>query len=186
MCEDDALKNKMILLTALFGIGFIISLPVFMITKNAAFEVLTITLGVTLYHFAMRLAVGAVIHAIMKNKADHTRAWFREKRFERVLYRWMRVREWKKHIPSYSPETFDTRQRTVEEIVGATCQAEIVHEVIMLLSLLPIALIPLLGGAVAMIVTSVLSILIDAPFVVVQRYNRPRLVRVMERFPKIG
>ena len=56
----------------------------------------------------------------------------------------------------------------------------------MLLSLLPIALIPLLGGAAAMIVTSVLSMLIDAPFVVVQRYNRPRLVRVMERFPKIG
>ena len=121
MCEDDALKNKMVLLTAFFGIGFIVSLPIFIVTKNAILEVVTITLGVTLYHFAMRLAVGAVIHAVMKNKADHTRAWFHEKRFESGLYRWMRVREWEKHIPSYSPETFDTSQRTVGEIVGATC-----------------------------------------------------------------
>ena len=88
-------------------------------------------------------------------------------------------------MPTYSPDTFDTSKKTVKEIIGATCQAEIVHEVIMLLSLLPIALIPFLGGAAAMIITSVLSMIFDSLFVILQRYNRPKLIKVMERFPNL-
>ena len=52
----------------------------------------------------------------------------------------------------------------------------------MVLSLLPIAFAPILGGAAALVVTSVLAMLVDSLFVVLQRYNRPKLVRVMERF----
>ena len=97
----------------------------------------------------------------------------------------LRVRRWKKYIPTYSPDTFDAGKKTVKEIVGATCQAEIVHELIMALSLLPIALIPFLGGAAALIITSALSMLVDSAFVILQRYNRPKLVRVMERFDRL-
>ena len=125
------------------------------------------------------------MNGIMKNKADHNSIWFREKRFENKLYKLIRVRKWKKYLPTYNPDTFDASQKTVEEIIGATCQAEIVHEVIMALSLLPIAFIPFLGGAAAMIITSVLAMLIDSMFVILQRYNRPKLVRVMERFQKL-
>ena len=155
-------------------------------TKNDTAKTVTITLGIALYHFAMRLAVGTVINAIMKNKANHNHIWFREKNFENKLYRVIRVRKWKKHLPTYSPDTFDTGRKTVKELIGATCQAEIVHEVIMMLSLLPIVFIPFLGGAAAMIITSVLSMLFDSLFVILQRYNRPKLIRIMERFPKIA
>ena len=44
---------------------------------------------------------------------------------------------------------------------------------------------PFLGGAAAFIITSVLAMLIDLIFVILQRYNRPMLVRVMERFEKL-
>ena len=179
------MKNKMILITAFLFVGYAISLPVFVVTKNAIVETVTITIGVTLYHFAMRLAVGTIVNSIMKNKANHKNIWFREKGFEIKLYRLIRVREWKKHLPTYSPDTFDTSQKTVQEIVDATCQAEIVHEIIMALSLLPIALIPFLGGAAALIITSVLAMLFDSLFVIIQRYNRPKLVRVMGRFQKL-
>jgi hypothetical protein len=171
----------MILTTVFLLIGFILLLPVFIVTGNSVIEAATIAVGVTLYHFAMRLAVGTAIHWRMKNKANPERAWFRERRFERKLYKQLRVRKWKKYLPTYDPDTFDARKMSVQELVGATCQAEIVHEVIMVLSLLPIALIPLLGGAAALILTSVLSMLIDSVFVILQRYNRPKLVRVMER-----
>ena len=179
------MKNKMIWTTVFLLIGFAISLPVFVATNNAFAEVVTITVGVTLYHFAMRLAVGSVVNAIMKNNADHKSVWFREKSFERRLYKLLRVRRWKKYIPTYSPDTFDAGKKTVKEIVGATCQAEIVHELIMALSLLPIALIPFLGGAAALIITSALSMLVDSAFVILQRYNRPKIVRVMERFDRL-
>lgn len=165
--------------------GFAISLPAFLITKNDIAETVAISIGITLYHFAMRLAVGSVVDLIMKNKANHKNVWFREKRFEKKLYRLLRVRKWKKYMPTYSLDTFDTKQKTVKEIIGATCQAEIVHEIIMVLSILPIILIPFLGGAVALIVTSVLAMLFDSLFVILQRYNRPKLIRVMQHFDKL-
>ena len=179
------MRRKMFLITILVALGFGISLSLFLLIGGAVFEAIAITFGVTLYHFLMRLAVGMGVDLIMKNKANHKNAWFREKRFEAGLYRVLRVCKWKKHLPTYSPDTFDTSQKTVGELVGATCQAELVHEIIMLLSLLPIAFIPLLGGAAAMIITSVLAMAFDSLFVIIQRYNRPRLVKIMTRFQSI-
>ena len=178
------MKKKMILITALLFVAFLVSLPVFIITKNGALEGVTITLGITLYHFVMRLAVGYIVNSIMKNKANHNSFWFKEKRFEKKLYKLLRVRKWKKHLPTYSPEAFDITQKNAAEIIGATCQAEIVHEIITVLSLLPITLIPFLGGAVAFILTSILAALVDFLFVILQRYNRPRLIKVMARLEK--
>ena len=179
------MKKKMIFITVLLLIGFAISLPIFIATNNAAIEAVTITLGVTFYHFAMRLAVGTIVNMIMRNKANHNSIWFREKGFEKKLYKLLRVRKWKQYIPTYDPDTFDASKKTVKELVGATCQAEIVHEVIMVLSLLPMGLIPIFGVMAAFTITSVLSMLIDSVFVILQRYNRPKLVRVMERFDKL-
>ena len=175
----------MLLITVFLTVGFVVCLPIFIFTGNDILEIVTITVGIALYHFAMRLFIGSVVNLIMKNKADHNSIWFREKQFENKLYKLMRVRKWKKYLPTYSPVTFDTTQKTVKEIVGATCQAEIVHEIIMVLSLVPIAFIPFLGGAAAIIITSFLSMLIDLTFVILQRYNRPKLIRVMERFEKL-
>ena len=182
--EANALKKKMIFTTIFLLVGFAISLPVFFVTENVMVEIVTITIGITLYHFAMRLTVGTVVNLIMKNKANYNNVWFSEKRFEKKLYNVLRVRKWSKYVPTYSPDTFDTSKKTVKEIVGATCQAELVHEIIMAFSLLPIAGIPFLGGAAAMIVTSVLAMLFDSLFVILQRYNRPKLIKVMERFPR--
>lgn len=179
------MKRKMLLITVFLTVGFVVCLPIFIFTGNDILEIVTITVGIALYHFAMRLFIGSVVNLIMKNKADHNSIWFREKRFENKLYKLIRVRKWKKYLPTYSPVTFDTTQKTVKEIVGATCQAEIVHEIIMVLSFMPIALIPLLGGVAAIIITSFLSMLIDLTFVILQRYNRPKLIRVMERFEKL-
>ena len=180
------MKRKMVLITVFLCVCFTISLPIFIVTKNDIVETLTIMLGVTLYHFAMRLLVGTVVNGIMKNKANYKNIWFREKRFENKLYKLMHVRKWKKYLPTYDANTFDTSQKTVQDIAEATCQAEIVHEVIMLFSLLPIVTIPFLGGAVAMIITSILAMLFDSLFVILQRYNRPKLIKVMKRFNKIG
>ncbi len=179
------MKRKMLLITVFLTVGFVVCLPIFIFTSNDILEIVTITVGIALYHFAMRLFIGSVVNLIMKNKADYNGIWFREKRFENKLYKLIGVRKWKKYLPTYSPVTFDTTQKTVKEIVGATCQAEIVHELIMVLSLMPIAFIPLLGGAAAIIITSFLSVLIDLTFVILQRYNRPKLIRVMERFEKL-
>ena len=179
------MKNKIILITAFLFVAFMVLLPLFIATKNTVIEAVTITFGITLYHFVMRLTVGTTVNLIMKNKADYKKFWFREKKFESKFFKFIRVKKWKKLLPTYNPATFDASQKTVYEIVGATCQAEIVHEIIMVLSLLPIIFIPLLGGAIAIIITSVLATLFDFLFVILQRYNRPKLIKVMNRFKKL-
>ena len=67
------------------------------------------------------------------------------------------------------------------QIIQNTCGAEIVHEIIMLLSFLPLVTVPVFGSFFVFITTSVLAAMFDSIFVIAQRYNRPRLVRIYEK-----
>ena len=171
----------MLLTTAILTVAFIICLLIFLVTKNAVIKTLVITVGVTAYHFVMRLAVGLVVNLIMKNKANHNNFWFREKGFESKLFKIIGIKKWKKYLPSYNPESFNVNKKTVEEIIGATCQAEIVHEIIMPLSFLPTCFIPLFGEPFVFVLTSLLSAIFDLTFVIIQRYNRPRILRLAQK-----
>jgi len=142
---------------------------------------LAVTAGTTAYHFCMRLAVGYLFDRLMHNRADYRRPWFRPRPFEKKLYGFLRVREWKKRMPAYDPSLFSPQEHTLSEIAGAMCQAELVHEVIALCSFLPIAAIPFLGAPGVFIITSALAAGFDLLFVMMQRYNRPRIVRLIDR-----
>ena len=96
------MKKKMIFISIFLALGFLVSLPVFIITKNAIAESVVITLGISLYHFVMRLAVGYIVNFTMKNKANHNNAWFKEKGFEKRLYKLLGIKRWKKHLPTYA------------------------------------------------------------------------------------
>ena len=179
------MKKEIISITIFLLIGFIILFSFWITTNNDILETLTIIIGVTLYHFVMRLLVGAITNLIMKNNGDYQNYWFKEKTYEAKLYKFLRVRKWKKFIPTYDKDSFDTKTKTIKEIIGASCQAEIVHEKIMVLSLLPMIMIPFFNGDLAFIITSILSMLFDSLFVILQRYNRPRLIKVMNRFTRL-
>ena len=58
--------------------------------------------------------------------------------------------------------------------------AELVHETIAVLSFLPIAAGVRFGAYPVFIITSVLAAACDMAFVIMQRYNRPRLIKLME------
>ncbi len=149
--------------------------------ENAVMYALAITAGTVFYHFAMRLAVGYAIHGIFRNRMRGTLWWFRERAFEPALYRLLRVRRWKGRVPTYVPGFFAVSERTTDQLIGATCQAEVVHEVIMVLSFVPLLFIVWFGEPVVFVLTSVGAALLDAVFVMVQRFNRPRLVKLAER-----
>ena len=142
---------------------------------------LAVTAGTTCYHFAMRLLTGLAYDVFMKNRADYRKARYSLKPWEPALYRKLRVRYWKGKLPTYDPELFDTEKRTLDEIAQATCQAELVHETIAVLSFLPIAAGIWLGNTGVFVITSVLAAGIDLLFVIVQRYNRPRIIQLIER-----
>lgn len=58
------------------------------------------------------------------------------------------------------------------------CQAELVHETNMALSFLPLIAVRWFGAFYVFLITSVCGALFDSVFVVMQRYNRTRVVRM--------
>lgn len=162
-----------LLLTLAFG--------AFWVTGANWSEAFTITFGTFFYHFAMRLLVGHGIHAIMGNKADLRKQWYQLQSFEVSLYKTLNVKKWKGRMPSYDPSAFDSKLHSWDEIAQAMCQAEIVHEVICVLSFLPLLAAIAFGAFPVFLITSVLSAAYDLSFVVIQRYNRPRIIKLINK-----
>ena len=141
---------------------------------------LAITFGTTFYHFAMRLLMGAIVPLCAKN-ADPFHPWFRPRRWEEALYRKLGIKNWKKALPTYDPGQFDLSKNTLEQVLRNTCCAELVHEVIILFSLLPLLFAIPFGAFPVFLTTSILAAAYDSVFVIAQRYNRPRLVKILKK-----
>lgn len=151
------------------------------VTSSGILLSLAITSGTIAYHFVMRLMVGLAFHATMRNKADYRKRWYQVSKWEMAVYEKLKVKQWKRRMPTYDPALFDPRLHTWEEIVQAMCQAELVHETIAVLSFLPILAGIWFGEYPVFIVTSVLSAACDMVFVIMQRYNRQRVTKLLNR-----
>ena len=141
---------------------------------------IAITFGTCFYHFAMRLLVGHIINGIMQNKADYRKAWYQLRPFENRLYGSLKVKKWKGAMPTYTPDIFDPKLHSWDEIAQAMCQAEIVHEVIVVLSFLPLLAAVPFGAFPVFLITSLLAAMYDLTFVIMQRYNRPRILKFLQ------
>jgi len=136
-----------------------------------------ITFGTTFYHFAMRLLVGTLV----PRRFDYRKRWFQPAKWEPALYKALRLKKWKAELPTYNPRLFSIQENSLEQIVTNMCQAEVVHEIIILLSFLPIAFSSVFNGFVEFLITSVLAAGFDFLFVMLQRFNRPRIVKLLRR-----
>lgn len=170
----------MIIMTIIFSVCAAACGIAYYFARNSVLFTLTVTFGTCLYHFAVRLVVGHVIDAIFHNKMNYNRWWFGERKFEAGLYKFLHVKNWKRHLPTYDPERYDIKKHSIEEIIRATCQSEIVHEINMILSFVPIVFTIWFGALAAFLATSCVACVIDGVFVIMQRYNRPRLKRLLK------
>jgi len=175
------MARKFKILTIISVLFFLIFFTWHLISPADALFTACITFGVCSYHFLMRLAVGGIVDAIFHNHMNYRKRHFQPRKFEPRLYAVLRVEKWNKHVPTYSPDTFSVKKHSWEEIAMATCQAEIVHEVIVVLSFLPILLSIPFGTSLVFATTSLCAALVDTYFVIIQRYNRPRILALMAR-----
>lgn len=142
---------------------------------------LTISFGTTAYHFVIRLVSCLIIDSIFHNNIDYHRWWFDEKPFEKALYKRLNVRNWKRKIPAYNPAYFNMSRHSAKELIGATCEAEIVHELIVVLSFVPLLFSIYFDSFAVFMLTSIGAAAVDLVFVIVQRYNRPRFIKLMNK-----
>ncbi|MDB6232177.1 hypothetical protein ODV23_05685 [Lactobacillus amylovorus] len=58
------------------------------------------------------------------------------------------------------------------------CQAELIHELMFIFSLVPIAFSIYFGDLYIFVLTSIVAMMFELCFIIVQRYNRERLVKL--------
>ena len=141
---------------------------------------LAITSGTTAYHIIYRIAVGTCVSSMCKSPNPQS-LWFRQKSFEPVLYRFLRVMRWKRYMPTYEPNDFDHTLHTWDEIIQTMCRSELVHEIDIPLSFLPLLCVRIFGAFPAFMITSAGAAAFDLLFVIIQRFNRPRVIKLKNR-----
>ena len=151
------------------------------LTGNGFWYSLAITFLTAAYHIYMRTWVGLGVNARMHNQARYRSRWFAVSPREERLYRRLGVHRWKNRVPTQDPESFNIHTHSWEQLAMTTCQSEVVHELNLVLSFLPVLAAPWVGGLAAFLCTSVLAALLEASFIMIQRYNRARLVRLVDR-----
>lgn len=143
-----------------------------------------ISFGTTAYHFVMRLLVGYAVPKITHYNFDYRHPWFQPRSWEHRFYQMAKLRRWKGKLPTYAPGQFSLEENSLHRVIQNMCGAELVHEIIMLFSFLPVFATSLFGSPGVFWSTSVCAALFDSLFVMAQRYNRPRLVRIYQRKSK--
>lgn len=114
---------------------------------------------------------------------------FRSFAFEKEgkIYKKLGIAKWQSHVPDMSrvfkkimpPKKIESRPEAekLRTMIKETCVAEMTHWVLIILGAGYIFIWPGIGGMICFL----LSFFVNLVFVIIQRYNRPRLVHVLER-----
>lgn len=123
--------------------------------------------------------MGAVVNLVYK-KRDYNSKWFQPRTFEKKLYKILKVKKWKEKVPTWSPESFEMKSHTLSEIAEGMCGAEIVHEVIAVLSFVPVLFSLEFGIPAVFIITSILAATTDdeAAMTKFEEYGMPYSVKM--------
>lgn len=132
-------------------------------------------------HLLINHVVAPVVFLVFRMEFNYNSCWFRPKRFEKTLYQILKVKKWKGKLGVYLDNQFSVSAHLKENVINMMCHAEIVHESIAVCSFLPIILSPYGVNLTLIIVTSTFFAALHLLFSIVQRYNRPRLIKIKDR-----
>ena len=133
-----------------------------------------------MYHFWGRIIMGNVSKLFQKN-INYKQGWFKEKSFEKGLYKLLRVKEWKGKALTYNPELYSLKEHSLEEIANTMVKSEVDHWINEVISLSTLLFIIPWGRAWAFVISAIVAMIFDSQFIVIQRYNRPRVLKILEK-----
>ena len=131
-----------------------------------------------LYHFGLRIFFGNVTN---KFKINYSHPWYKPRKFEEGLYKLLLVRKWKEKVLTFEPDKYDFENVTLEQLATTMSKSELDHWINELISIFSMLFIFMWGCAPAFVISAVAAMLFDAQFIVVQRFNRPIVIRLINR-----
>lgn len=148
------------------------------IVRNGVILWTGVTVFTILYQFGLRIAFGELTKRF---KIRYTMWWFKERKGEKKFYNFLRVKKWKDKVLTYDPAAFSLENHTLEEIANTMAKSETDHWINELISISMIFFSLIWGELWIFLTTAILAMLFDAQFIIIQRYNRPRVVKAIER-----
>ncbi|MBQ9992546.1 MAG: hypothetical protein IJP33_03860 [Firmicutes bacterium] len=131
-----------------------------------------------MYHLWVRLIFGNINKLFNIN---YKQWWFRERAFEKGIYKALKVRKWKDKALTYNPELFSLKDRSLSDIANTMAKVEVDHWTNVLISLSTLLFAVIWGQFWLFFISAVAAILFDMQFIVIQRYNRPRVLKLLSR-----
>lgn len=147
-------------------------------SRNDAVLWTGVTSFTIMYHLWARIIMGNVTKLF---DIRYTQRWFKERPFEKRLYTLLRVKRWKDRALTYNPELFSLKDRSLPQIADTMSKSETDHWINELISLSTLLFIIPWGCLPVFLITALAAMVFDAQFIVIQRYNRPRIVKILER-----
>ena len=134
-----------------------------------------------MYHFWVRIIMGNV-SKLFKKHISYKNWWFKEKFFEKKLYKFLRVKEWKGKALTYNPEQFSLKENSLDDIANTMAKSEVDHWINELISISTMFFSILWRHLwIAFVVSAIVAMIFDSQFIIIQRYNRPRVIRILEK-----
>jgi len=130
------------------------------------------------FHFGGRIFMGEVSKRF---KINQNHWWFREKPFERKLYELLRVKKWKGRALTFDPQAFSLKDHSLSEIAATMTKSETDHWINELISLVSVFFALIWGQWWIFLLTAAAAMIFDAQFIVIQRYNRPRVLKLLNK-----
>lgn len=100
------------------------------------------------------------------------------------IYNRINIRSWQKKVPDMSkvfthimpPKKLTSENcKNMPRMIQETCVAEFIHAVNCILGFYCLKIFPGIGG---IIVVFIYAVVFNLPYILIQRYNRPRLIRL--------
>ena len=177
-----------IFMYSIIALGVIISIICFTIFYGGYIESQVILwIGITAftitYHFWVRIILGNVSKLFRKH-INYKQWWFKERKFEKSLYKFLKVKEWKGKALTYNPEQFDLKENSLKQIVNTMTKSEVDHWINEAISISTIFFGFIWGKIWLFSITALAAMIFDSQFIIIQRYNRPRVIKIIEREKK--
>lgn len=166
---------------------FIISRIFYYIFNNDFFKTVYITCITIFLHIIIRTIIGESTYKFCKNiNFNYNSFWFKEYEFEKKLYDFLHIKDIKLFMITAKPQLYDLCDMKFEDVIHNMTVAEITHEINIFASFIPCLLINIYSSPKVFIVTSVIASLIDLLYVFIQRYNRPRLMKLLSKYNSLN
>lgn len=149
-------------------------------TENEAVLWTGVTTFTIMYHFWVRIILGNVSKLFRKH-INYKQKWFQERKFEKNLYKFLKVKEWKDKAFTYNPEEFSVKDNSLESIVNVMAKSEVDHWINEAISVSTLLFSLIWGKFWIFFITALAAMIFDSQFIIIQRYNRPRIVKLLER-----